>query len=331
MKARYSVLTLVSTLALALASCGVSPPVIPPDKITVQLAWQHEALFAGFYAADQQGYYAEENLEVTLLPRATPEEDIISKVVSGTADFGIDYGPGLISARSHGNEVTAIATLYRRHPLTFMTLAESGITWPQDFPGHTIRTLVPGSSAVAFQALMARLGLDPACVRQVEVGFDLAPFLSGEVDIWPGFVTNEVLSARSMGYELNLIFPEDYGIHIYGYTLFAADRLIQERPDLELRFLRATLRGWQYAVENPDQAGPLALQYDPTLTEAHQVAEMEASAPLIHTGKDHIGWMRSDVWEGMYAMMLEQGLIEKEFDVRNVYTMRFLNEIYGSQ
>jgi NitT/TauT family transport system substrate-binding protein len=301
----------------------------PLDEVTVQLAWTHEALFAGFYAADQRGYYAEEGLEVTLLPRPEPGADTVAMVMDGTAAFGVDYGAGLVISRSQDKPTTAIATIYRRHPLAFITLADSGITRPHDFPGHTIRTLVPGSSDVAFQAMMARLGLDPDSVEQVDVGYDLSPFFAGELDIWPAFMNSTVLTAREQGYQVNLILPEDYGVHLYGYTLFTTEQLIREDPDLVLRFLRATLRGWQWAIENPAEAGPLALKYDPELDAAHQVAVMEASVPLVHTGEDHIGWMRAEVWEGMHEMLLEQGLLAGPVDVDEVYTMEFLHKVYG--
>jgi NitT/TauT family transport system substrate-binding protein len=329
MKSKAKISAVLLLAVALLAACGPQEVKKPPDEVTVQLAWVHRALFAGFYAADQQGYYAEEGLEVSMVPRPAPDADVVAPVIDGTADFGVDYGAGLVTARSQGLPVTAIATIYRRHPLVFMTLAGSGITRPQDFPGHTVRTLTPGSSAVAFQAMMTRLGLDPDSVEQVDVGFDQSPFLAGDLDIWPGFMNSEVLTFREQGYELNLILPEDYGVHLYGYTLFTTDRLIEENPDLVLRFVRATLRGWQWAIENPAEAGPLALKYDPTLDAADQTIIMEASVPLIHTGEDHIGWMRAEVWQGMHEMLLEQGLLDGPVDVDKVYTMEFLQKIYS--
>jgi NitT/TauT family transport system substrate-binding protein len=327
---RIAALCGVSLLAIALlAACGPQEVEQPPDEVTVQLTWTHSAQFAGFYAADQQGYYAEENLAVSLLPPSGPGADVFAPVVDGTADFGVNFGAGLVIARSQGRPVTAIAAIYRRYPLAFMTLADSGLARPQDFPGHTIRTLVPGGSAVAFRAMMTRLGLDPDSVQQVDVGYDLEPFLAGELDIWPGYVINEVLTAREQGYEVNLILPEDYGVHLYGDVLFTSDRLIEEKPDLVERFLRATLRGWRYAVENPEEAVAATLKYDDSLDEAHEMAAVEASVPLIHTGQDQIGWMRAEVWEGMQQMLLEQGLLDEPVDLNTVYSMEFLERVYG--
>jgi len=328
MAAVSRVLVLQVTL---LAACGMPEVKVPPDKIAVQLPWVHEALFGGFYGAEQQGFYSEEGLEVTFVPRPSLGSDTIATVLDGTADFGLDYGAGLVISRAQGRPTVAIATIYRRHPLAFITLAESGLRRPQDLPGHTIRKLVPGSSATALVAMMTRLGLDPHSVEQVDVGYDLAPFFNGELDIWPGYLPNEPLTAREQGREVNLILPDDYGIHLYGDVLFASDQLIEDDPDLVLRFLRATLRGWQWAIENPEEAGALALKYDSTLDAAQQAAMMEASAPLVYTGEDDIGWMRAEVWEGIYDILEEQGLLDQPFDVHQAYTMEFLQQIYGEE
>jgi len=95
------------------------------------------------------------------------------------------------------------------------------------------------------------------------------------------------------------------------------------------RFLRATLKGWRWSIENPDDAGLLALNYDPTLNPDLQVAQMLAGIPLIHTGADQIGWMRSDVWQGMIGSLLDQGFLTESVDMDEVYTMEFLEQIYG--
>ncbi len=317
------IISAVLILAIAgIAGCKRREVKKPLDKITVQLNWYHQAQFAGFYVAEQQGYYAAEGLKVTLLPGQGPGADVITMVIDGKADFGVNFGAGL---------VTAIAAIYRRYPLAFITLADSGIIRPHDFPGHTIRTLFPGGSTIAFRAMMARLGLDPDSTRQIDVGFDMSPFFAGELDIWPGYITNEVLTARKQGYQVNVILPDHYGVHTYGDTLFTTDQLIEDNPNLVLRFLRATLRGWRWAIENSEKAGPLALKYNPTLDVAHQVAMMEASVPLIHTGEDQIGWMRHEIWQGTHDMLLKQNILDRPIDVDKVYTMEFLRKIYGGE
>ena len=131
---------------------------------------------------------------------------------------------------------------------------------------------------------------------QIDAGYDMSPFFQGEMDIWPGFLIDEVIHAREEGYTINLIIPDYYGIHLYGMVLFTTERMIQEKPDMILRFLSATIDGWRWTIENPQKAASLSLIYDPDLTLDHETAQMEASLPLIHTGEKPIGWMEKEVW-----------------------------------
>ena len=317
-------------LVMLMPACGTPEVTKPPDQVTVQLAWVHQAQFAGFYAAEEQGYYAAEGLKVSLVPRTDRVAELLAPVIDGTAQFGVAPAAPLLIGRSQGLPVKAIAVVFQRQPLVFMTLADSGIAMPQDMPGHNMGRMAAGG-AILFQAMMTRLGLDPQAVRQVDVGFDLTPFLNGEVDIWSGYLTDQVITVRQHGYAVNLIIPDDYGIHFYGDVLFATDQLIEENPDLVLRFLRATLRGWQWAIENPQEAGPLALKYDSTLDAAQQGAMMEASVPLVYTGEDDTGWMRGEVWQGIYDILSEQDLLDQPFRIEDVYTMSFLQDIYGGE
>ena len=95
------------------------------------------------------------------------------------------------------------------------------------------------------------------------------------------------------------------------------------------RFLRATLDGWRWAIENPELAAVLALKYDPALNADLQIAQMLAGIPLIHTGEDQIGWMRSDVWQGMIGWLRDQGILTEAMESDEVFTMQFLQQIYS--
>jgi len=324
----FPILLLCPVILLVAVGCREAEQ--PLDEVTVQLAWYHQAQFAGFYAADQNGYYAEEGLDVALRPSPGPGTDIPAVVGDGEGDFGIVTGAALVPARASGVPVTAVAVIQRRSPTVFMTLADSGIRRPADLPGRTIRKLDPGSAPI-FAAMMRSLGLDPATVHEVDVGFSLDAFTRGEVDTYSAYLTSVVVSARAQGLDINVIYPDDYGVHLYGDTLFTSDRLIRENPDLVLRFVRATLRGLRWAVENAEEAGQLSLEYDPTLDADHQVGQMKVSLPLIHTGEDQIGWMRTATWQGTLDILVDQGLLTGAVDVDDVYTMEFLYEVYGEQ
>jgi ABC-type nitrate/sulfonate/bicarbonate transport system substrate-binding protein len=142
------------------------------------------------------------------------------------------------------------------------------------------------------------------------------------------YLTNEVISARSAGYEINVIYPDDYGIHNYADTIVTTDEMIAANPDLVRRFLRATLRGWTFAVENPTAIAPMIRVYAPQADSTLETAKMTASIPLINTGEDTIGWMKAEIWSGMERIFYDQGVLTLPLDVTQVYTMQFLADIY---
>jgi NitT/TauT family transport system substrate-binding protein len=294
----------------------------------LQLAWTHQAQFAGFYAADQNGYYAAEGLAVTFA-QGGPNMDPIDVVLSDTAQFGVSSADVLVIARSEGKAVRAIAVDYRRSPRVYIVLAESDIIRPQDFVGKTIS--VNSTGRAPFEMMMKRVGIQPDQYTVVESTPDLASFYSGEVQVRSVYLNNEVLTARASGHKINIIYPDDYGIHNYGDTLVATDDLIAKNPDVVRRFLRATLKGWTYAVENPTTIGALVQKYNPTADGALENAKMTASLPLVNTGEDHIGLMKPEIWAGMEKTLREQGVLTKTVAITDVYTMQFLNEIYPSR
>jgi NitT/TauT family transport system substrate-binding protein len=177
-------------------------------------------------------------------------------------------------------------------------------------------------------AMTARVGVSPDQYTEVELPSDVDMFLSGDVPIWGAYLTALVVSIQQTGSQLNLIFPGDYGIHFYGDVIFTTDDLIASDPDLVLRFLRASLKGWTYAVENPATIGAMVQIYFPDATIDDQNARMAASIPLINTGEDHIGWMKPEIWAGMEQTLSEQGVLTAPLDVTQVYTTQFLEEIY---
>ena len=316
-------------LILALSSCMPTAAATRElTSVTVQLRWTHNAQFAGVYAAEQNGYYAAEGLAVTLVEGGA-NMDFIQPVLDGKAQFGISNADALILARGDNKPVRAIATIFRRSPTVFFALVESGIKRPQDFIGKKVR-VVPLSAAIT-DSMMARAGVRRDQYTAVNIAANLAPLLAGEIDVSLGFLTNEVITAQRAGYKLNLIYPDDYGVHFYADVLFTTDDLIAQNPDLVRRFTRATLKGWTFAVENPTAIGAFAQKYKADADKELENAKMIASLPLVNTGEDHIGWMKPEVWAGMEKTLREQGVLTKTVTLTDVYTMQFLNEVYPAR
>jgi NitT/TauT family transport system substrate-binding protein len=315
------------SLALALAACAPAatptPALIP---ITVQLRWMHNAQFAGMYAADQKGYYTAEGLTVHFR-EGGPDVDWQKAVLEGAAQFGVHGADVLIAARAANKPLRAIAVIYRRSPVVFVALADSGITRPQDFVGKVIAT-GSGTGRLVLHLMTARVGVQPDQYTEVPLMTDLKPIYTGQVDILSGYLFDQPETIRRDGYQMNLIYPDDYGVHFYADTLFASDDLIAQNPDLVRRFLRATLKGWTYAVEHPAEVGAMVVKYQPDGNAGLENAKMVASLPLVNTGEDFIGWMKPEIWAGMEQTLREQGVLAAPLDVTQAYTLRFVEEIY---
>ena len=176
--------------------------------------------------------------------------------------------------------------------------------------------------------MMSFIGINPDQYTEVVLPSDLAEFTSGEVPVWGAYLTQFVVSVQQAGHELNIIYPDNYGVHFYANSIFTTEDLISSNPDLVARFLRASLKGWTYAVENPGEVGAMVAKYNLEADPALENEKMIASLPLVNTGEDHIGWMKEEAWVEMEKTMREQGVLIAPVDVTQVYDMQFLEEIY---
>ncbi|MCB8946340.1 MAG: ABC transporter substrate-binding protein [Ardenticatenaceae bacterium] len=319
-------LTLLISLLFLIACSGNTANSEPPTQITVQLSWFHTVEFAGFYTAIEQGFYADENLEVTILPGG-PDVSPNQAVIDGEADFGIVGSDAILLSRADGESLTAVMTILRRSPVVLMALAESGIEAPADFAGKRVQRIAPNMDSsydIQLLAMLTQASVDIESINFMEVtDYSLGALLSDEVDVYNAFSTNEVVDANLRGVDVNLIFPEEYGIQIYSDLVFANQSFIDENPEVVARFVQATLKGYQYAIEHIDEAVATTLTYDETLDEDFQRASMRAEIPLIDTGDSRIGLMDTAVWESTHSILLEQGLLAEPIDWQAAFTNEF--------
>ncbi len=317
-------------LIIVVLAGGCAEEEKPPDQVTVQLHWIHQAQFAGIYAADSKGFYAEENIDVTLKaggPDITNDK-IIADLISGETAFAIAGADQVMVDRAHGDPIVAIAVIFQKNPRVYVSLERSGIKRPQDFVGKKV--MVADQQKIQHQVLLKKLGIDPGTVEIIPYERDVTPLTTGQIDAHMVYRTGTGLAFDETGYELNFIWLDDYGIRFYADTIVAIEELVQENPELVERFLRATLKGWRYTIENPEEAVDLTLQYDATLGRERQARMVEAQAPLIHTGKVEIGWMEDSIWQEMHQMLLEGGVLEQPVNLAEIYTMEFLEKIYST-
>jgi len=317
---------MVKALCLVLILLNACTAKAEPDKVTVQLKWVHQAQFAGFYVAEEMGYFEDENLDVELI-EGGPGIDIIHAVTSGEADFAVAAPNELIVEIANGADLKAIATTYQISPIVFVAMADSGISRPQDFVGKKVAALNNSDYELQLRAMMKFLDIDINAIELKEHGYSTEQLASGEIDVHGFYATGGLLRLQNAGYDVNLIYPGDYGVHFNTDALIAADSMLDSRPDVTTRFLRALFRGWHDALQNTDESVQIIMHYalesDPNL----QREMLEASIPLISTGDRPIGTMDEASWQAMHDALLDQDIIADPIPLDEILSPTLIDSI----
>ncbi len=303
---------LVATLIPATIAQGA-------EAVTLRLKWLNQAQFAGYYVAKEKGFYEKAGLDVSIQPGG-PDFPAIQMVAGGSEQFGVTGADQILMARSKGVPVVAVAVIYRENPFVLFSLKKSGITKAAQFPGKNIGLKIGGSEELIYRAVLKSAGIDKGSLHEVPVKFDLSPLLTGQVDVWPGYLINEVIAAEEKGFDTAVIRPADYGVAMYADTLFTTERLLNEKPDLVKKFVGAAIMGWTDAAAAPDAAARTTVKFGNKLEYGHELAMMKASIPLIKAGGDAIGVSKLSDWEDLQKMLIEADFQKAKVDVSKAFT-----------
>ncbi|MEM7032616.1 MAG: ABC transporter substrate-binding protein [Chloroflexota bacterium] len=303
------------------------------EETSIQFSWTHNVSWASFYLADAEGYYRENGLMVDLRPISFDEQDQpldpLMQVVSGKADFGAIDATRLLKARSEGLPIVAIATIYQRHPLAFVSLADKGIVRLTDLPDTNVS--ISASSKIIFQTLLDNEGIDAQTINILDrADYSAQPLIDGTVDVIDGWVTSDIVALSLADHDVNMIFPADYGLERYANVIYTTETMILNRPDLVEQFLGATIQGMEDTVANPTKAAEIILQYNEDWDIEFTQAATIRSLPLLEPLGNRPAMMETKVWEMMAASLIDQEVVEAEFQVAEAYTLDFLQQIYDS-
>jgi ABC-type nitrate/sulfonate/bicarbonate transport system substrate-binding protein len=324
----------VSVLALpaALAACGSDDDEPAgtatdgePAAIDYQLAWIKSMQFAGPFMSTEHGYYDDMDLEVNLLGGG-PSVDAITVVASGEATIGLADSNEIAVARGKGVPVVALAAAFQKSPFAMMSLSESPVLTLEDQYGKTVA--VSDSSRPTVEALMEREGLDPGEVNFVPKNPDPSVLADGQVDAYWGFVTSEAAVLSAQGVEIESVLLADLGETTYANTYFVTEETLENDRDLIVDLLAADLAGWQWAVDNPDEAAEIVNEsYQDEDEELDVMLEQsQAQLELITAGDGDLLAIDEDVFEANITSALDSGLIDEAFEVSDVVDTTVLDD-----
>lgn len=323
-------------LVVSLFIFGCTQDVENKESTTVklQLKWVHQAQFAGNYVAKEKGFYFDNRLNVEMLPFDFEKTFPIPGVQNKEFEFAITGADELILAKAAGtaDNIKAIAVIYQENPVTLYSLKESGIDSPDDFIGKTIGIERAGDGTeinvgILYIAMMDKVGVDRSQVNEITIGYDATELLAGETDVSSGYIINEPNQAIEAGYEINIIKPSDYDVDMYADVVIVHEDTINENPELIQSFLDATIKGWEFALEeeNKQETIDIVLKYATDRAKSHETYMLEESIPLIKpTPGTKVGEMNYIQWFNTAKILQGADLLEKDFEVRDVYDNRFI-------
>ena len=259
------------------------------DDVTLQLKWVTQAQFAGYYVAAAQGFYAEENLNVTILPGG-PDVAPTQVIAGGGADVVIDWMPSALAAREKGLALVNIAQPFKSSGMMLTCLKETGITSPAGFADKTLGVWF-GGNEYPFLNWMSSLGLatdgSAGGVTVLKQGFNVDPLLQKQAACVSTMTYNEywqVIDAGIAPEDLVTFKYEDQGVATLEDGLYVMEDKLTDPAfaDKMVRFVRASMKGWKWAEANPDAAAMIVLENDATgaQTEKHQKRMMGEIAKL---------------------------------------------------
>ena len=261
--------------ALGLASLNATAA----DDVTLQLKWVTQGQFAGYYVAEEKGFYKDADLEVTIKPGG-PDIAPPQVIVGGGADVIVDWMPSALASREKGVPLVNIAQPFKRSGMMLTCRKDTGITSPEDFRGRTLGVWFFGNE-YPFLSWMASLGIptngEEGGVTVLKQGFNVDPLLQEQADCISTMTYNEywqVIDAGIPEDQLVVFKYEDQGVSTMEDGLYVLEDNLEDEAfvDKMARFVAASMKGWEYARENPDEAADIVLENDASgaQTEKHQ-------------------------------------------------------------
>lgn len=326
---------LMSLLALAacgslVAGCGGDDPEPAADAEPVELIldWFPNADHAGIYGAVEEGYFAEEGLDVTPSVPSDPAA-ALKQVATGKAPFAISYEPEVLIARSQGVPVVAVGAVIP-HPLNSVIVrTDRGIRTPADLEGRTVGVAGVPSDRPLLDAVVRSAGGDPAAVKVRTIGFTLAPALAaGKVDAVIGAYWNvEQVDLERQGVEVDAFRLEENGVPDYDeLVVVTSDEIARDRPDLVRSFLAGLRAGQDWAATDQTGAVDHLVEANPDLDRETLTEQVRATAELLSPSDEPTLNVDPAEWAAFADWMRENGLLTEDVDVDAVVTDAFLPE-----
>lgn len=313
------------TASLALAACQQESPA--NTEVTVLLDWVPNTNHTGLYVALEEGYYEQEGLMVNIIqPSEGGTADLIA---AGQGEFGLSYQEQVTYARTAKTPlpVKAIAAVIQHNTSGFASPIDREILTPKDFEGKKYGGWNSPMEEAMLKGLMAKDGADFSKLEMISVGtLDFFTAVSNHVDFTWIYYGWDGIAAEIKGLPLNFIKLQDVDANLDSYTpvIIASEDLLEDDPELAKAFLRASTKGYEFAIENPDQAVEHLLKHAPEIDKEIAMESQRYLAKEYKADAKKWGEMDINIWRNYGAFMSDQDLIESDFIAEEAFTNEYL-------
>ncbi|SFQ95208.1 ABC transporter substrate-binding protein [Desulfoscipio geothermicus] len=322
-----AVLMLVLVALAGCASGGGSPEEVKRDlqPVTVMLDWVPNTNHTGLYVALEKGWYKDEGLQVEIVEPT--QGGTTQLVATGQAQFGVGYQEDVTQARAGDVPVVSIAAVIQHNTSGFASKKEAGITRPRDMEGKRYGGWGSPTEEAVLKAVVENDGGDFNKVEILNIGTsDFFTAIERDVDFawiyygWTG------IEAEQRGLDLNYIELRelDRALDYYTPVLITGEKLIKENPELVQKFMRATTRGYEFAIAHPDEAARILLKHAPELNEELVLASQRYLSPRYRDDADRWGEQKAEVWERYARWMYDHKLLPGMIEADKAFTNQFL-------
>ena len=308
---------------------SMSPAV---DKVTLNLNWFYVGEHSPYFVALDKGWYKEEELEPIILT-GKGSGDVVKRVDVGSADIGIVDTGVLIVARAQGAKVKVVSLLFDKSPYCMWMWKDSGINNPRDLVGKKIAAPPGDAQRTIFPALAHTNGFDADKVTFVNIAPEakFSALAAKQVDVVFDYYSGAPFFHKAMGQEnVKYMMFADWGVDVYSNALVAAEKYIKDNPGLIRRFVKASLRGWEFTLKNPEEAIEIMAKHRPEIDKPVLLANLKLIIDLFRTHRykqNGIGWVDDKKMAESIKVISQYRDLKVDMKTSDLYTNEFLTKV----
>ena len=285
------------------------------EKVTLQLKWYHQFQFAGYYAAKEKGFYKDLGLDVEIKQRDVKVNNV-EEVISNKAQYGIADSI-LLLYKAKNKPVVIVSPILQHSPSVLFSLKTSGLNSPYKLNDKDMIYYANDTDGFSILAMLKKLNIKPNLIRDREKN-DYLKVVNQDVDLYSGYLSNEAYFFKERNIDINIINPMNYGFDLYGDMIFTNKNEAINHPDRVKRFKDASIKGWEYALNNQEEIIQLIhTKYNKNKSIEHLRYEAKAIESLISKDTIPIGTIDEGRVKYISDLYKDYGLTSNDFVIKD--------------